>query len=136
MTKLPCGIVRDLLPGYIDKLTGKETNTAVEEHLRNCQECAKISDHMREPEPFPAEEDPRQIDYLKKNQKTQPKNFNCRHCRNDIDFCSGSGRPHIPDRRRAGGRRNIYKHKNFLCPRTAGFNRRVGISGIRENSPY
>ena len=45
-TELPCGIVQDLLPGYIDDLTSEATNTAVEEHLAHCEACAKMYDEM------------------------------------------------------------------------------------------
>ena len=30
---LTCGVVRDLLPSYVEGLTSQETNTAVERHL-------------------------------------------------------------------------------------------------------
>lgn len=40
--KLPCSIVRDLLPSYIDKLTGKESDIAVKEHLESCAECRAL----------------------------------------------------------------------------------------------
>ena len=41
--KNDCKIVQDLLPNYIDKLTSKETNAYIEEHINGCKECKKIN---------------------------------------------------------------------------------------------
>ena len=45
--KNDCKIVQDLLPNYIDKLTSKETNAYIEEHINGCKECKKILDAMQ-----------------------------------------------------------------------------------------
>ena len=45
--KNDCKIVQDLLPNYIDKLTSKETNAYIEEHINGCKECQKILDAMQ-----------------------------------------------------------------------------------------
>ena len=37
--KLPCAVVRDLLPLYAEKLTEDETKKLVDEHLEDCAEC-------------------------------------------------------------------------------------------------
>ncbi len=37
--KLPCAIVRDLLPMYAEKLTEEETTVLVKEHMEECAEC-------------------------------------------------------------------------------------------------
>lgn len=37
--KLPCAIVRDLLPSYAEGLTEPETTEAVKEHLDSCADC-------------------------------------------------------------------------------------------------
>ena len=37
--KLPCAVVRDLLPLYAEKLTEDETKKMVDEHLEGCAEC-------------------------------------------------------------------------------------------------
>lgn len=42
-----CKVVQDLLPNYIEKLTSKETNDYIEEHINECQECSKILDNMK-----------------------------------------------------------------------------------------
>ena len=43
-----CKIVQDLLPNYIEKLTNEETNKFIEEHLKNCEDCKKNYDDMKE----------------------------------------------------------------------------------------
>lgn len=45
--KNDCKIVQDLLPNYIDKLTSKETNEYIEEHIKDCKDCKKILDAMQ-----------------------------------------------------------------------------------------
>lgn len=37
--ELPCGIVKDLLPSYIDNLTSDESSAAVKSHLDICDNC-------------------------------------------------------------------------------------------------
>ena len=37
--KLPCAVVRDLLPLYAENLTEDETKKIVDEHLESCEEC-------------------------------------------------------------------------------------------------
>lgn len=63
--KLDCEIVQDLLPSYVDGLTNKTTNKAVEEHIVGCTGCAEALRLMKEPE---QKEDHQsaQVDYLKK----------------------------------------------------------------------
>ena len=39
--KLPCAVVRDLLPLYAEKMTEPETQKLVDEHLKECPECRK-----------------------------------------------------------------------------------------------
>ena len=39
--KLPCAVVRDLLPLYAEKMTEPETQSLIEEHLQDCPECQK-----------------------------------------------------------------------------------------------
>lgn len=63
--KLPCAVVRDLLPSYLEGLTEKETDVLVSEHLKNCKECAECCTRMREPELLEHPEE-KQVDYLKK----------------------------------------------------------------------
>ncbi len=64
MNKLTCGIVRDLLPSYVDGLTCEETNEAVEVHVEDCQECSEILKMMQAPEEATVQVE--EVDYLKK----------------------------------------------------------------------
>ena len=43
---LPCHIVRDLLPSYLDHLTGPETEADMQEHLASCPDCRTARDAM------------------------------------------------------------------------------------------
>lgn len=64
---LSCGLVRDLLPSYLEGLTSRETNEAVEAHLKTCGACARALEAMRE-EPRAEEErreSRREVDYLR-----------------------------------------------------------------------
>ena len=63
---LTCGVVRDLLPSYVEGLTSQETNQAVEAHLASCPACTACRDAMKAPtEPAEATEQDREVDYLK-----------------------------------------------------------------------
>ena len=61
---LTCGVVRDLLPSYVEGLTSEETNRAVEAHLAACPACARLREAMAAPEGEP-EEQAKEVDYLK-----------------------------------------------------------------------
>lgn len=63
---LPCAVVRDLLPIYVEGLTEPETNAAVEVHLKTCPACTARLAAMRAPEPPPEAETAKEVDYLKK----------------------------------------------------------------------
>lgn len=71
MSKLPCEVVRDLFPSYIDELTNEVTNHLIEEHLEKCEECQKVLSFMKNPEAEPAEsvKEKEEIDFLKKARK-------------------------------------------------------------------
>ena len=66
--ELPCAIVEDLLPAYVEGLTSEETNAAVLAHLTACPACAAKRAAMGAPEEAPSgqEETAREVDYLKK----------------------------------------------------------------------
>lgn len=74
---LSCQVVRDILPLYIDGLTGDETNAAVENHLEGCSECREILADMKSGEEEPSaaggantkEYDDKTIDFLKKSRR-------------------------------------------------------------------
>lgn len=64
---LKCHIVQDLLPNYIEGLTGEETNCEIAEHLQGCPECTKLFQEMKTPiAKQETEYVDREIDYLKK----------------------------------------------------------------------
>lgn len=62
---LTCGVVRDLLPSYVEGMTSDETNAAVEAHLAACPDCAARRDAMAAPEETETAEQSREVDYLK-----------------------------------------------------------------------
>ena len=75
MTKLPCDIVRDLLPSYVDGLTTPVTNLSVEKHLEDCSDCRSIYIRMKNntgEEQDPAQE--RELNFLKKHRKRSLRN--------------------------------------------------------------
>ena len=43
---LPCHIVKDLLPSYVEGLTSPETARAVEDHLDGCPDCRAVKNAM------------------------------------------------------------------------------------------
>lgn len=66
--ELPCAIVEDLLPAYVEGLTSEETTAAVEAHLASCPACAAKRAAMgaeEGPSPEEAAETAREVDYLK-----------------------------------------------------------------------
>ena len=62
---LTCGVVKDLLPSYVEGLTSQETNTAVERHLADCPDCTRLRADLAGETPPPPEE-VKEVDYLKK----------------------------------------------------------------------
>ena len=50
MTNLPCEVVRDLLPSYVDGLTSETTGALVEAHVAGCGACRAALQAMRTPE--------------------------------------------------------------------------------------
>lgn len=63
---LTCGVVRDLLPSYVEGLTAPETNEAVERHLSGCPDCAQLRTALAGAPKQAAPEDAKEVDYLKK----------------------------------------------------------------------
>ena len=75
--KIPCEVVRDLLPSYIDELTSEVTNRIVKDHLERCEECRKIYSAMTgsltgEEEKF---REQGEIDFLRKNRRRKARFF-------------------------------------------------------------
>ena len=71
--QISCGVIRDLLPSYVEHLTGSETNELVEQHLAGCQKCRQAMNDMKSKEEWPVViegEEKTEIDFLRKNKKT------------------------------------------------------------------
>nr|MBP3598380.1 DUF4825 domain-containing protein [Eubacterium sp.] len=69
--QIPCEIIQDLMPSYVDGVSSKVSNEAIEEHVRECRECASVLADMQAPEErvVEQEEQKREIDFLKKVKK-------------------------------------------------------------------
>ena len=65
---LTCGVVRDLLPSYVENLLGEESREAVDRHLENCPDCTARKDAMSAPS-GEAEETAKEVDFLKRVKK-------------------------------------------------------------------
>ena len=68
---LTCGVVRDLLPSYVENLLGEDSREAVERHLAICPACTAQKNAMAAraagaPEP---EETAKEVDFLKRVKK-------------------------------------------------------------------
>ena len=61
--KLPCSIIQEVLPNYVDGCIKEEASQLVKEHLKSCEECRQLYEQMREPMEY---DQPHEIDYLKK----------------------------------------------------------------------
>lgn len=57
MKQIPCGVVRDLLPLYVDGCCGADSRRLVEEHLTGCPDCRRARADMAGELP-PAEDAP------------------------------------------------------------------------------
>ena len=71
MTKIPCEMIKDLLPLYIDGLTSDTTNREIEEHVSTCEACNTVLESMKKDEAggisaSEKESQKKQIDFLKK----------------------------------------------------------------------
>ena len=68
--RIPCEIIQDLMPLYLDGLTSDISNGEIEEHIKNCSECREKYMHMKETVTAEGLErtssDGKEIDYLKK----------------------------------------------------------------------
>ena len=53
--KIPCSVVRDLLPLYAEEMIEEETRALVDEHLEECSECSKRLEEIRAAAAVPAE---------------------------------------------------------------------------------
>lgn len=83
--KIPCEVIQDLLPLYIDGLTSGVTDEEIRIHLDSCSECRSKYDcltaDMSGAEHLHQEETEKEIDYLKKIKQSGSKKLL-------IGFCS------------------------------------------------
>ena len=80
---IPCEMIKDVLPSYVDKLTSDVTNNLVEEHINECKDCKNILEAMQDSSIGNiGEDDKKEIDFLKKNRKKNRKKKNL----TDIQF--------------------------------------------------
>ena len=68
--KLPCSVVRDLLPVYTEKLVEQETQELIDQHLEECDACRQILSEMKE-EPTTPIETVKPLQNLKKQIRRQ-----------------------------------------------------------------
>lgn len=74
--KIPCSIIQDLMPLYVDGLTSDLTNTEIERHLEECDECQAGYNRMKSSiENNNSRQSKREIDYLKKINISQKRNL-------------------------------------------------------------
>lgn len=72
--KLPCELIQDLFPSYIDDLTSDVTNILLEEHVKECDKCREILGRMQETtEGIVHFEEKKEIDFLRKTRKINQK---------------------------------------------------------------
>ena len=75
MSKIPCEIIQDLLPSYIDELTSDVTNREVEAHMEGCEQCRNVFRQMKAPDIEMADKEEKEIDFLKKTKKKHRRNL-------------------------------------------------------------
>ena len=75
---IPCEMIQDLLPLYVDGLTSDESSRQIEAHLETCGDCRSRYQRMKEDlereTQVKQKENEREIDYLKKIRKSSSRN--------------------------------------------------------------
>ena len=66
MNNMPCEVIKDLLPSYIDELTSEASNRLIEEHLSGCEACRETLNSMKEKTPADTIEGKKELDFLKR----------------------------------------------------------------------
>lgn len=66
---LTCGVVRDLLPSYIEGLLGEDSREAVDRHLESCPACTAQKEAMAAQTATEPEEAAKEVDFLKRVKK-------------------------------------------------------------------
>lgn len=75
MSRIPCEVIKDLLPSYIDELTSDVTNREIEAHIEECEECKSVLEEMKSPAMEATEKEVKELDFLKKTKKKQRRNI-------------------------------------------------------------
>lgn len=68
-SKIPCDVIKDLLPLYVDGLVSEATGREVESHIDECMKCRNVLQSMQNPEALITAEEEKEIKFLKKNRK-------------------------------------------------------------------
>ena len=71
--KISCGIAQDLMPLVIDDACGEESRQAVESHIAECAECAKVYEAMKAEMPKPAADENADAHFRQSMKKTRRK---------------------------------------------------------------
>lgn len=75
--KIPCEMIQDILPLYVDNLTGEVTNREIEEHLADCETCReskkRLGTVLAGESKLRQQEEKQEIDYLKKVRRSGSK---------------------------------------------------------------
>ena len=78
MEKMKCDIIQDLIPSYVDRLCSDATRECVEEHMKSCEECRRMTALCREKGIADEQTDQRELDGLKKIRRLiQYKGYAC-----------------------------------------------------------
>lgn len=56
--KIPCNIIRDLLPLYVENMLSEDSMAMVQEHIQQCQSCGAYLDEMGDLNEMPMDRDP------------------------------------------------------------------------------
>ena len=64
--KIPCKIIEDLLPSYMDEILSDSVKEAVELHLATCDSCSeKLKDFKRQQEQALEQEQKKELAFIK-----------------------------------------------------------------------
>ena len=47
MKNIPCEVIKDLLPLYVDDICSEKSKRLIEEHLAECEECYKYLEALK-----------------------------------------------------------------------------------------
>lgn len=65
MEKISCNVIGDLLPLYCDDVCSQDSRRIVEEHLRDCPECAALYEKMKQEYSFASGAEQKQEEMVK-----------------------------------------------------------------------